>query len=497
MSALWGEGERVLGVSCALLAIAFAAGERAAPGVRARRATQVLGQGFEGRDRRGSPVVAKGEMAAPFVGRVPRGTQALRSAGNQDELGWRGRPRGEAAPLIVDQEAAVQALADGDATAGVGAAVRAAGDLHQARAEAHGVVVRHAAGVPTAQSVGEVAGRAAPGGRGVGRGLGQATVVVSEIRGQEGLGRRDGLDAVEAELGHEAVLQGFPEALDPALGLWGMGGDVADPEVLQDLAEVGGVLGPLELFLEAPVRVVAHEDAEAIPVEGHGQARPHGELPEQGEIPMQVLGGPEVEGEEGAGGVIDRAKQEQRRVGAEPVELAAVDEDEAAHGRAARAAGAVLRGPAPALGWPPLRPSQPADRAPADRQALDLAELLGGVAVIELAIGGLDQRQHAVPDLDVQRPGRGPTPQPVDQPPDPSARYRALRRRNCRGLIFRPWAPAAVVIVPATANCTRPGRRASLRLIVTVSHVSMGGHSYGTVKGGHFYRPSRVRAEVA
>ena len=64
---LWGEGERVLGVSCALLAIAFAAGTGSA-GVRARRATQVLGQG-RGRDRRGSPFWQGGD-GGPLVGSV-------------------------------------------------------------------------------------------------------------------------------------------------------------------------------------------------------------------------------------------------------------------------------------------------------------------------------------------------------------------------------------------------------------------------------------------
>ena len=61
-----------------------------------------------------------------------------------------------------------------------------------------------------------------------------------------------------------------------------MRGDVADAEVPQDLAELGGVLGALELFLEAPVGVVADEDAEAIPVEGHGQPVPRGEAARAG-----------------------------------------------------------------------------------------------------------------------------------------------------------------------------------------------------------------------
>jgi hypothetical protein len=52
----------------------------------------------------------------------------------------------------------------------------------------------------------------------------------------------------------------------------GVGGDVADAEVPQDLAELGGVLRALELFLERPVRVVADEDAEPVAVQGHGEA---------------------------------------------------------------------------------------------------------------------------------------------------------------------------------------------------------------------------------
>ena len=95
--------------------------------------------------------------------------------------------------------------------------------------------------------------------------------MVGEIGRQEGLGGRDGRDPVEAQLGDEAILQGVPEALDAALGLGRVRGDVADAEVPQDLAELGGCWRALELFLEAPVGVIADEDAEAIAVEGHGQ----------------------------------------------------------------------------------------------------------------------------------------------------------------------------------------------------------------------------------
>jgi hypothetical protein len=47
-----------------------------------------------------------------------------------------------------------------------------------------------------------------------------------------------------------------------------MRGNVAHPELLQDAAEVGGMLGALQLLGERPVAIGAHEDVEAIAVEG-------------------------------------------------------------------------------------------------------------------------------------------------------------------------------------------------------------------------------------
>ena len=102
--------------------------------------------------------------------------------------------------------------------------------------------------------------------------------MVGEIGGQEGLGRGHGGDPAEAQLGDEAILQGGPEPFDAALGLGRVGGDVADAEVPQDAAELGGMLRALQFFLEGPVGIVADEDAEAIAVEGQGQAVPRGQL---------------------------------------------------------------------------------------------------------------------------------------------------------------------------------------------------------------------------
>ena len=89
----------------------------------------------------------------------------------------------------------------------------------------------------------------------------------------------------------------------------------------------------------------------------------------------------------------------------EPVERAAVDEDEGAHGRVARPPRAVLRRPAAPLRGQAEGPPEAADGLAADREALDLPELLGAVAVIEVAVRGLDQLDDAVPDLDSPVPG--------------------------------------------------------------------------------------------
>ena len=126
--------------------------------------------------------------------------------GDQGERGLRRRGGGEAASLIVDEPPAIEAFPDLDAAAGVRAPVRAARDLDEARAQAHGVVAGHAARIAAAEALGQVTGGPAPDRRRLGGGLGQAAVVVREVGGEEGLGRVDRLDPVETEFGDEAIL---------------------------------------------------------------------------------------------------------------------------------------------------------------------------------------------------------------------------------------------------------------------------------------------------
>jgi hypothetical protein len=134
---------------------------------------------------------------------------------------------------------------------------------------------------------------------------------------------------------------------------------------------------------------------------------------------LQVLRAAEVQGQDGTRRIIDGPEEEQGRAGSKPVERAAVDEDEGAHGRVAWPPRPVLRRPAAPLRGQTERPAKPADGAQADGQPVRLSELFGRVAAMELAVRGLDARDDPVADRDVQLSARWPAPAPVDQPPDP------------------------------------------------------------------------------
>jgi hypothetical protein len=76
----------------------------------------------------------------------------------------------------------------------------------------------------------------------------------------------------QAEFADQAVLAGAPKALDAALGLGGIGGDLLNAEFLQGASEMSGGLLTGELFGDGPVGIVALEDAVAITVEAERDA---------------------------------------------------------------------------------------------------------------------------------------------------------------------------------------------------------------------------------
>src|SRR5881628_864622 len=126
-----------------------------------------------GRARSGQSAISPNrERALPRLGRGPAGAWRLPALGSgllsrpEDEFRARGRGGRQAPALIVDEEPAVEALPDFDATAGIAAVGR---ELDPAEAEPHGIVSRDPPRVVAAEQIREGAGRAAPGGRGLGR----------------------------------------------------------------------------------------------------------------------------------------------------------------------------------------------------------------------------------------------------------------------------------------------------------------------------------------
>src|SRR5437879_6651391 len=320
-----------------------------------------------------------------------RGPAALGTRGAarpQDEGGaGRGQP-GEALLPVEDEQPAIEEFADLGAAAGVGAAAGAPGNLHPTRAEADGVVAGDDAWIATAEETIELAGRPPPDAGRVGRGPGEAAVEVGEEGGQVGIGRLEGGDPAEAQLADEAVLQGLPQTLDAALGLRGVGLDIADAELLQEAPEVSGVLGAVQFFFERPVVVVAHEDVEAVAVDRERQAVLPEDLVEDDGVAVEILGGAEVQGEEPRGGVVDGPQECHRRPTLfEPVKGAAIDLHQTAGGGFPRAPTAVEPGPtAPPRGLLRRAP-EPAHRGPADGQVVLHLQSHGDDATVEAEIG--------------------------------------------------------------------------------------------------------------
>jgi len=133
------------------------------------------------------------------------------------------------------------------------------------------------------------------------------------------------------------------------------------------------------------------------------------QLLEERGVAVDVLGGPEVQGQDLARGVVDGAEEhELRAAGLEPRKGTAVD----LHQRAPRGLGDA---PPARLGWAPAvarcqteLAAQPADGLAADAQPMLLAQLFGEVAVIEADVTRRHQSDRGVPRLHGQAAGRGP-----------------------------------------------------------------------------------------
>ena len=105
---------------------------------------------------------------------------------------------GEHAPVVQDDEAAIEQFPELDLLARPAPPAGAGRQLHAAQGEAHGVVVSDAAVIPAGELEREVARRAPPGRLRAGRGPREAPVVVGEESGQEGIGGVERSHAAQA-----------------------------------------------------------------------------------------------------------------------------------------------------------------------------------------------------------------------------------------------------------------------------------------------------------
>jgi len=178
--------------------------------------------------------------------------------------------------------------------------------------------------------------------------MGEALVVIGAKASEHGVGQRQGSGAGEAQFADQAVLAGAPGALDAALGLKGVSGNLLDAELLRGLSQLSGRLFASELFGEGPVGVVALKDGAAIVVEAEANAvgSDHGVHTAQladGIFRFEL----EVSGQHVAGGVVLKTDRCACGVAAfEPIVAAGIGESHHAETRAGRAPGAILTGPA-------------------------------------------------------------------------------------------------------------------------------------------------------
>src|SRR5271170_7105408 len=204
--------------------------------------------------------------------------------------------------------------------------------------------------VMQAQAAGQIEAtrQAAEVARGLGGGTGEALVVVGAEALEHGVGLLQGGGAGEAKFADQTVLAGAPGALDAALGLGRVGGNLLDAEFLESPSELGRRLFSGELFGQGPVGIVALEDAVAVAVEAEGYAVRGDQGVQGAEIADSIFGFElEVGGQDLAGGVI--LKADERELGAaalEPVMTAGIGERHHAEAWAGRAVAAILARPA-------------------------------------------------------------------------------------------------------------------------------------------------------
>jgi hypothetical protein len=312
----------------------------------------------------------------------------------------------------------VEVLADQDAAAGITSTAMPRREVDDQPAEADGVVIGHGG------LVGERDELIAPGGAGFAEGrpgelgrLGEAGVEAIDVDGfQPGVGWIDLGNVLQGQLGDEAVLEGAALALDAALPLGRERGNRFRAQFMKDPSDVSREADAGQLFLMAPVVIVAEESAVAVLIDGRRESVPPQDHVQESQIANSILLGPEQSAQDGACSVVySMEKACGGPLRPKPEVRTAVPLHEEPHLRSARPAAAVP-------GWPatPFRPdpclAQPAtDRLSPDPKMFPFLELLDEVGIVELGIDLPVERQNPFPDVRTEGVRGRPAPAPMSQ----------------------------------------------------------------------------------
>src|SRR5712691_5141963 len=269
-------------------------------------------------------------------------------------------------------------------------------NLEAAPVPLHDVVVADGALVPEAADAIEVGRSGTPGFFRFTRRAAEAAVVIGQDVAQNFVGSIEIGRAGQAQLAGEAVLKRAPEAFDAALGLRTAGGDVADAELSQGAAELGGLSFACELFFHRPVIVVAHEDAVTVSVKAERDAVAAQQAAEQAEIAAGVFGGTELGDQDFASGVVQEGQQgEFGAASFQPAVEAGVEPKHFAFASAGQTS-LTMRGSAPFAGRANSRAAQKtAEGLAAEGKTFDLTEFLAEMVIVEARVARAGQIENA------------------------------------------------------------------------------------------------------
>lgn len=139
---------------------------------------------------------------------------------------------------------------------------------------------------------------------GIARLLAKACVEVRHELGRKGIGRLDRVDAAQAQLLYKPVLQRLIGALDAPLGLWSVGADDVDVELIKRAAKLRQAAGAI--LLRAMGR---SKDAMLVTIESQRLA-PFPQIRLGGvEVVERVLGAGKTQMKQLAGRIVDEDEQ--------------------------------------------------------------------------------------------------------------------------------------------------------------------------------------------